>query len=243
MPPRHHVVFRSLFWAVTGLIGLALLAIGITAFSLRSDQTAAGVRETERFANILAGQTARSVAAIDAVLTEVQLRAAGLNIETPADFRLAYSQDMFRFLIARLAQLPQATAITLTGSDGNLVNTTRRWPRPEGNFADRDFFQHLRAVDDAELYVSLAVTSRLAGSPTIYFAKRINTAKGEFAGVAAVGVEITHFRDIYEAIGSVEGQSFLLMRRDGMVLWRYPDPGEKIGQVVPAGSRSCRRRP
>jgi len=27
MPPRHHVVFRSLFWAVSGLIVLALLAL------------------------------------------------------------------------------------------------------------------------------------------------------------------------------------------------------------------------
>ena len=236
MPPRHHVVFRSLFWAVSGLIGLALLAIGITAVSLRADQTAAGVRETERFANILAVQTAHSVEAIDAVLTEVQLRAAGLNLETPADFRRAYSEEMFRFLTARLPQLPQATAITLTGSDGNLINTTRRWPRPEVNFADRDFFQHLRAVDDPDLYVSLTVTSRLSGMPTIYFSKRINTNKGEFAGVVAVGVEITHFRDIYEATGAVEGQSFLLMRRDGMVLWRYPDPGQKIGQVLSPGS-------
>ena len=236
MPPRHHVVFRSLFWAVTGLIGLALVAIGLTAWSLRSDQTAAGVRETDRFAKILAAQTARSVNAIDAVLSDVQLRVAGLNIETPADLQRAYSREMYQFFTGRLAQLPEATVITLTGSDGKLVISTRQWPRPDVSFADRDFFQHFRAVDDPGLHVSLTVTSRLAGTPTMFFSRRINTPTGGFAGTASVGVEITHFRDIYEAIGSVEGQSFLLIRRDGMMLWRYPDPGEKIGQVLPPES-------
>jgi diguanylate cyclase (GGDEF)-like protein len=236
MPPRHHIVFRQLIGVVVGLIALALLAIGLTAWSLRADQTAAGVRETERFAKILAAQTARSVEAIDSTLTEVKIRVESLHIERPEDLQKAYSQEMFAYLRNRLALLPQATVITLADNEGTLLNSTRRWPRLRANFGDRDYFEHFRQVDDPELYPSLAVISRLAGAPTIYFSKRLNTVKGEFAGVVSVGVEVTYFRHIYEAIGAVDGQSFMLVRKDGMFIWRYPDPDQKIGRVLPTGS-------
>ena len=53
------------------------------------------------------------------------------DVDTPAAFdRVAGTQEVHRFLTARLGQMSQATAITLTGSNGQVVNTTRQWPRP-----------------------------------------------------------------------------------------------------------------
>ncbi|HEU5272954.1 MAG TPA: EAL domain-containing protein [Xanthobacteraceae bacterium] len=233
MPPRHQVVFRHLFWVVIGLMALALLAIGITAWSLRSDQTAAGVRETDRFAKILASQTERSVESIDAVLREVQARIDALRIETPADLRRASSEEMFAFLKGRQALLPQAAVIAIAGSDGTQLNTTRRWPAPGVHLSDRAFFQEMRKADDSALHISLALKSQTVGTPTIFFNRRINTTRGEFAGTIGVGVEITYFRDIYESIGTVEGQSFLMLRRDGTIIWRYPDPAPRVGLMIP----------
>src|ERR1022692_4869183 len=43
---RRRVAFHSLIWIIVGLIALAVLAVSVTAWSLRSDQAAAGVRET-----------------------------------------------------------------------------------------------------------------------------------------------------------------------------------------------------
>ena len=234
---RSRVAFHSLIWAVVGVIALAVAAIGVTAWGLRSDQIAAGFRETDRTATLLADQTNRSVAAIDAALSDVQGRIAALGVDTPADFsRLAYTPEVYRFLTERLRQLPQATVITLTGSDGELVNSTRQWPRPTANFADRDYFQHLRQVDDREMYVNAAVASRLAGTLTVYFNKRINARNGAFAGVVSIGVDIEYFANIYESVGSVSGQQFFLLRRDGTVIWRYPDPMPRAGQRLPAAS-------
>jgi diguanylate cyclase (GGDEF)-like protein len=234
---RRRVAFHSLIWIIVGLIALAVLAVSVTAWSLRSEQAAAGVRETERIATILADQTNRSVAAIDATIKEVQARIAALDIKTPADFsRAAYTEDIFGFLTDRLHRLPQATVITLQGSDGNLINSTRRWPRLDANFSDRDYFRHFSQIDDPTIYVSLPVTSRLVGTLTLYFNKRVNARNGEFAGVVSIGVEIEYFRGIYESIGSVSGQSFLLARRDGTIIWRYPDPVRRVGESVRAGS-------
>src|SRR3954451_13564303 len=104
---RRRVVFHSLIWVVVGLIALAVVAIGVTAWSLRSDQIDAGIRETDRIATLLADQTQRSVAAIDAALEDVKARVDSLGVDTPADFsRAVYTKDVFDFLATRLRQLP-----------------------------------------------------------------------------------------------------------------------------------------
>ena len=235
---RRRVVFRSLIWVVVGLIALAVIAIGATAWGLRADQIEGGIRETDRIATLLADQTNRSVSAIDAALEDVKARVDSLGIDTTEDFsRAVYTQGFFDFLTGRLRQLPLATVITLQGSDGQLINSTRRWPRLEANFADRDYYEHFSKVDDRDIFVSLPVTSRLAGTWTLYFNKRINARNGQFAGIVSIGVEITYFANIYESVGTVSGQAFLLLRKDGTLLWRYPDPTPHAGVRLPADSR------
>src|SRR4029077_9821745 len=119
---RPRVVFHSLIWVVVGLIALAVMAIGVTAWGLRSDQIAGGIRETDRIATILADQTNRSVRAIDAALRDVEARVDSLRIDTPGDFpRVVYQKGVFDFLSERLGRLPQATVITLQDSDGQLI--------------------------------------------------------------------------------------------------------------------------
>jgi diguanylate cyclase (GGDEF)-like protein len=234
---RRRVVFHSLIWVVIGLIALAVVAVGVTAWGLRSDQIEAGIRETDRIATLLADQTNRSIAAIDAALEDVKARVDSREIDTPADFaRAVYTRDTFDFLAARLARLPLATVITLQADDGQLINSTRQWPRLEANFVDRDYFQHFRNADDRDLYVSVPVTSRLADARTLYFSKRINARNGQFGGVVSVGVEIKYFANIYESVGLVSGQAFLLFRKDGTLLLRYPEAIPHPGSKLPADS-------
>jgi diguanylate cyclase (GGDEF)-like protein/PAS domain S-box-containing protein len=235
---RRRIVFHSLIWVVVGLIALAVVAIGATAWGLRSDQIDAGIRETDRMATLLADQTHRSVAAIDTALEDVKARVDSLGVDTPADFsRAVYTKDVFDFLAARLRQLPLATVITLQASDGQLTNSTRQWPRLDANFADRDYFQHLSNLDDRDIYISLPVTSRLVGSWTLYFNKRINARNGEFAGIVSIGVELKYFANIYESVGSVSGQVFLMLRKDGTVILRYPDSDLRTGYKLPPTSK------
>ncbi|HZV92912.1 MAG TPA: hypothetical protein VFF72_06810, partial [Caldimonas sp.] len=234
---RRRVAFHSLIWVVICLVALAVVAIGATAWGLRADQIAAGYRETDRTASMLADQTTRSITTLDAGLKDMRAHIAGLGIDTPDDFsRRAGTSEMFRYLTQRLALLPQATAITLTGSDGRVVNTTRQWPRPDANFSDRDFFKYLSRVDDNQIYVNLPVKSRLGGTLTVYFSRRVNARNGAFAGVVAIAVEIEYFANIYESVSAVSGQQFLLLRRDGTTIWRYPEPVHRLGEKLPADS-------
>jgi diguanylate cyclase (GGDEF)-like protein len=236
---RRRVGFHHLIWVIVGLIALAVAAIGATAWGLRSDQIEAGFRETDRAAAFLADQTNRVVAEIDATLKSVQARIDSLGIAVPEDFsQLADTREMFDFLTDRLHNLPHATVISLAASDGAFVNSTRQWPPAAANLADTDDFQHFRAVDDGQIYVSAPVTSRGAGTGTltVYFGKRINARNGAFAGMLSIGVEIESFANIYESVGSVSGQLFVLLRRDGTVIWRYPVADLRIGERLPRDS-------
>ena len=228
---------RGLFFVIGGLIGLSVLALGATIWSLRSDATRDAVRDSENIATILADQTERSVAAIHSVLVEVQQRVANLHVENPNDFSSrVYTEEMYRFLRDRLSGLPQADVITLQASDGRLVNSTRAWPRPTANFFDRDYFQHFRASNDPNVYISLPMTSRLVGTQVVYFNKRLSSATGDFLGVVSVGVDVRYFRHVYESVGAIPGRSFLLLRKDGTVMVRYPDSIQRKGEMMPAAS-------
>src|SRR5262249_34704599 len=68
------------------------------------------------------------------------------------------------------------------------------------------------------------------------FNKRINARNGEFAGIVSVGVETKYFANVYESVGSVSGQTFLLLRRDGTVILRYPETSPRAGYRLPADS-------
>jgi diguanylate cyclase (GGDEF)-like protein len=234
---RRRANFNSLISVAAGLIGLAVLAIGLTTWGLRSDAIEDAANDTGNIATVLAEQTARSVQSIDLILVEIQQRIAELGVEKPDDFRrLADTQPMYRILKDRLERLTQADVITLSGSDGQLVNSTRNWPPPDANFFDRDYFQHLRANNDDKAYISAPVAGRLTGAWIIFFNRRINAADGAFAGLVSIGVEIKYFRHIYGTITSLRNQSFLFLRKDGTVLARHPDPNPRTGQKMPAAS-------
>ena len=63
---------RFLICVAIAFIGIAVVAIGVTTWALRSDAVADAVGDAGNIATVLAEQTTRSVQAIDLILTDVQ---------------------------------------------------------------------------------------------------------------------------------------------------------------------------
>ena len=229
-----HASIRGLICVAVGFIGAAVVAIGLTVWGLRSDAMDEAANDAGNIATVLAEQTARSVQSIDLVLTELQERVAALGATPSNDFyRTLRSLDVHGILKERAARLPQAAVVTLSDSNGQIVSSSRRWPAPEVNLSDREFFQALKPNFDGKLYVGAPVSSRVTGAPTIFFSKRLNSGGGEFVGIVLIGVELTYFRHIYDSITSLRNQSFLFLRSDGTVLVRHPDVEDRYGQKMP----------
>jgi hypothetical protein len=116
---------------------------------------------------------------------------------------------------------------------GRLVNSTHIYPVTYLDASDRDFFQHFARLDDHGLFVSEPVISRITGTPAIFLVRRVNAPDGTFLGLVMGEVDVPYLTKFYQAISTRPGQSVTLLRRDGSILVRYPDPTNEVGGVMP----------
>jgi diguanylate cyclase (GGDEF)-like protein/PAS domain S-box-containing protein len=226
---------RWLRWAALVLLGLSVSAVGWTIWQLRTDAIRAAITESGNIATVLAGQLSRSVHGIDAVLLEVKRATKDLDIDTPSGFRAAFNRRAFRdMLIEHLSRLPQAFNIAVADERGQVTVSTAAWPTPNINVADRDYFQEARARPD-QLGTSIPIYNRINGKRTIVFARRLENATGDFAGIIYCSINTEYFEVIYGSIQSVHAHQFTLRKRDGTILARHPDALGLAGQKHDAG--------
>jgi diguanylate cyclase (GGDEF)-like protein len=220
-----------------GLLVAVVLAIGVTVWELRRATLADALVGTDNLAIVLAAQTGRSVQAVDIVLRDIQERIATLGVATPEAFRRVLgTQEMHEFLRSRADRLPQVDNIALVGADGARVNYSLGWPVPAGNLSDRDYARHFATQDDPGLFISEQAVSRGTGARKLFLARRVNGAHGEFLGIVAGAVPLMVFHELYNTINLPPSESFMLLRRDGTVLARHPDPTDRAGAKMPAAS-------
>ena len=230
-------IFRFLVAIAAGLLGAAVLAIGLTVWWLRSDTISDATRDTGNLATVLAEQTNLAVQSIDLVLNEVQQRIENLGARTQTNFgHLEHDRTTHQSLTESLSHLSQAALIALVDKNGRVVITTQKWPTPPIDLTNRDYFQHFKNNDDKGIYVGKPVADHTTGLQTIFFGKRINDSNNAFLGLVLVGVRVAYFQNIYNSITSLPDQSFLLLRNDGTVILRYPDPKDWGGEMMPKGS-------
>ena len=211
-------------------------AIGLTLWQLRQDAIETARGDAGNIASVLARQATYSTQAIDLVLEEIQLQARRQNVASQEQFlKLMASKTEHEFLTDRLARLPQVEAINVTDKSGRMIASSRSWPAPVVDISDRDHFQILRNSTASEIVVGEPVFSRVTGTWTMFFARRIESVSGEFLGVVLVAAQPATFMRVYDAISGIPGASSLLLRRDGTVYLRHPDAVERTGDKLPAG--------
>jgi len=228
---------QKLVVIAAGLLGAAVLAIGLTVWWLRADEIGNATRDTGNLATVLAEQTNLAVQSIDLVLNEIQERLENLGARTQDNYgHLQQDKNTYHSLTDSLSHLSQAALIALIDKNGRVVTTTQKWPTPTIDLTNRDYFQHFKNNNDKDIYVGKPVNDHTTGLETIFFGKRINDSSNAFLGMIIVGVRVNYFQRIYNSITSLPDQTFLLLRNDGTVILRYPDPKDRGGEMMPEGS-------
>ena len=230
--PRHLSAAILRLYGVCGIIIAAtLLAASLVVWDRRQQTIQSYEREIANLSFALAQETARSMQAIDLVIRDAQERVRAVGIASHEQFASSMStEDVHRFLIDRLAALPQADGISMVGADGVLINSSRGWPEPRLDFSDRDYYTHFRDHNDPDVFVSAPVHSRITRAWSFFLARRINGPDDEFLGVAVCVINIPYFEEFYRAITLQEGGSVTVFRRDGAMLARYPHVESMMGQ-------------
>ena len=221
----------------TWLIGAAVLAVGIAVWQHRQSVLAETEVEGRSLAVVSGEVASRTVQAVDIVLRDAQERFGGIGLDSPQAFRSALeSREINEFLRSRAERLPQVDALTLIAGDGGRVNYSLSWPTPSEDYSDRAVLHHFATAQDLHLYISEPLVSRTTGLRSLMLARGVYGPAGQFVGVVVATLPLSAFADFFASITLPTVASFMLARRDGTVLVRRPDIGDRAGERMPQGS-------
>lgn len=228
---RASAVLASLFLCLGAatIVAICAFALGHTLSDLHRDAIDRSRFESKEFAAVLAGQTSRSVEAINIVLEEI------VRHTLPFSESRAQATETFGYLRQKLAMLPAADVISIADANGNILNLTRTWPAPLVNIADRDYFRAAKREPQQTLIISEPAANRVTGTTIVYFSQRIDDDKGNFAGTVNIGVSPERLVDAHASDTQVDGRTLVLARRDGVVL-AHSQSASAVGSWFPAKS-------
>ena len=191
-----------------------LLTLGLSASFAWRDRAAAveHAKDTAGNASLLVAEhAARLVETSDLILKQAA------QLAGPADAPLPDDRAAWERLAVLARGTPYIVAVTLVDARGDTVLTTRRFPTPTMNVADRDYFLAQRD-GAAGLHISALESSRYSQEPLILLTRPLPAAAGQFRGLALVAVSPRYIRDIYKSFDFDYARSISLRRADGTVL-------------------------
>jgi len=221
-----------LLFACTALLILVVLATNAAVIvRLRDSELVEEEKQLQNLSLNLAEEASRSFRPLDLVVSSLVKEIEAEGLTDPVSFaRKMAGYDLHLRLVEEIGGVPQLSAITVIGSDGKVIDSSRQWPIPSISVADRDYFQALKDDPPGETYISRPAQNHATGAWTIFLAHRVSGPHGEFLGIILGAIETRYFEDFYRAISIGEGTSIAMQRSDGVMLARFP-PSDAIGKV------------
>ena len=227
---EHLIVFFGVL--IAAAVTLGTLAMVLSARSRTIDEKEAHL---QNLAYVLAEQGDRSFQSLDLEQTGVieRLKARGaVSAETLR--AAATTEELFKVLKDKTEALPQLDALTIIDDHGKLLNFSRFWPTPQVDVSDRDYFKALEQDPALQTFVSEPVRNRGSGTWTVNIARKILGSQGQFIGIVLGAMHLAYFENVYDDLILDPGSTITLVRRDGVLLARYPRQEDGIGKISAA---------
>lgn len=110
------------------------------------------------------------------------------------------------------------------------ICTSRSFPVPVINLAERDYFLAQKSNPAMGVFTSTSVRNKITGKWTFYITRRLTGSDGEFIGVVLLGISPDFLTRFYEKISDPKRASITLFRDDFTILARWPEQGELMGK-------------
>lgn len=137
-----------------------------------------------------------------------------------------------RSLYQRILSTPQLAGLIVADAKGIPLFTAKSLPLPNSELADQDFFQAHR--EGTQHFLGEPIALGKERHLFIPVSQRLADAKGEFAGVAVVLLDVTHLQQFYADVSQPLQFRIGMFRRDGALLTLYPNPTKELPSA-PAG--------
>ncbi len=216
---------------VAALITGILVLQGVSIYRSYQSAWALAIRSTENALQTLGDQIERNLGIIDLSLTGLQNAITMEGLETlPVSVR-------HTLLFDRAGSVRFLGSLLALDKNGNIrFDSSSAKPR-SGNFSDREHFRvHISPNDD--LFISHPFLSRLRGDgPTIALSRRLSAPDGGFLGVAAAGLRVAYFNDLFGKLDLGTESVIRVVNTDGIVMASQPEA--RGGDISPDISGSA----
>jgi two-component system, NtrC family, sensor kinase len=217
------------------ILMLASLVVPAALFAYVSyndyhDVYAVADERIDRSLDVLQEQALKVFGTVDRIFPEIDE-----VVRDMSDQQISAAQPGLTLRLQRIdAVMPEVQSINLIDRDGKVIASSSSQPDPDGgNFAAHDYFK-AQAEKDAGTYISgLHGSSADLASEFFEVSRRLPSADGSFRGVIAIAVLPRYFGDFYAMIEQSPGNSYALVRSDGLLLARYPAVGLYARQLSP----------
>jgi signal transduction histidine kinase len=170
--------------------------------------------------DILHEHAVKVLETVELALGRIDEHVAGMRWD-----EIATSEPLHLYLKKLDQGLPQTTAIWLIDPEGRGRNSSVFFPAPPTSVVgDRDYFIALKR-EDAGTVIGQAYPGR-SQPDRLFFnvARRRDDADGRFDGVIVISLSPEYFADVYRTMVAGPDDVISLLRSDGAVLARGPQP-------------------
>jgi two-component system, NtrC family, sensor kinase len=219
MEAHNPSTIRLLRWMLVSavLVPAALFAY-LAISTYRTSFTLADER-IERSLDVVSEQVAKVFQSLNVTFDGIE----AITRDMP-DEQIRGSQELHLQLKKMARALSAVNEIWIIDREGRALATSfSHPPPPDLNVSDRDYFRaHLE--NDVGTYIGRILTPRVTNVRFFTVSRRRRDPEGGFAGVVIISIRPGDFHDFYERLASIKGSNFAMIRADGVVLARYPDP-------------------
>lgn len=217
-------------------ITLTIAIVGATIALIwmqRSSAILAFATATTNLGNGMSQQTLSMINMVDQALKDAKRELPSDANAKIGQIQTAMRSKKSRDLLVDLGKrLRFVNAVAFIGADAVVENSSDILSLPGNDFSDQDVFVTLRTIDDDTAFIGMPMKNALNGKWIAYLARRINDAHGTFAGIVAAEISLDSIEKFYE-VAMPAHRSVSLLRKDDVVLVRYPSRIDEIGKTIP----------
>ncbi|MEB0140601.1 MULTISPECIES: ATP-binding protein [unclassified Undibacterium] len=220
-----------------GLVVAIALAAAAFVWTLRTQEIHKWEKQTEVFSIVLAENTSQQMdfayTALENISERIQDR---WSVNEKYLIEQLSTTEFHQFLTEKVALFPAIEVISVLDADGNVINTSRSFPGPDYNLADRDYFQAQRDRPSQGVYLGKPVRSKTTGDWIFFLSHRLTGSDGEFLGVVTLGMSPNFYADFFKKLSVDSHASVSLLRADFTYLARWPENDSVMGKKDLTGS-------
>ncbi|WP_057154272.1 diguanylate cyclase domain-containing protein [Massilia sp. Root351] len=204
---------------LSGLLTMALIAIGIVAWQLHTaylDREAGLRRQTQHFARAMEAHVLYAIQFADLSLIGFSNAIKVLPPNSSAE-------SIAALLSSRSSSFTHDFWISFIDANGKGVATSNHLPINGVDYSDRDYFQfHQDSASPHQLFIGGPTLGKVSKKKLFYLSRRVESSDGRFLGVIVAPLDATRFAAVFENSRITDDVSITLVHRNGRIIARAP---------------------